>query len=246
MSTNDPNITQADIDAARGTEGYELKLATGEVYKGANLEEAARKLAEGKEQASRTIENLGEQVERLKQERDALRQRTQEQARPATPGNGFDKMTYYQLLETDPMQAQNYMDAYRFGYPDPNLVPQVHRQILNVAQEVTYERSLRDFYTENPDFPGGKEASTAVAERMEELGLPITTDNLGRAYRQLVREGTIKPVAEQEEEPVSRGRGAPPTPGTSDNQGWMSDVDLDSLTTEQLTALARKKGLLQY
>ena len=111
------------------TVGVRVQLADGSVVVGANLEEAFNNLKTMKKNASNAKLQAEQERDTLQQENARLRQqqeewehakeREAELAAQAQQPASFDSARYYELLNEDPIAAQNYVDQWRFGVPDP-------------------------------------------------------------------------------------------------------------------------------
>ena len=120
------------------------------------------------------------------------------------------------------------------------------------------------FIRDNPDFPGGKEAGSRIVEDTLQAGLDLTSYNLERTWKNLKREGVIKPLTqEQITAAQNKGQGqeslssemrrtAPPSPGSTtrdvvtDGAGAESDM-LDrfaQMSRPEREKILREKGLL--
>jgi hypothetical protein len=104
------------------SEAVNITLANGSVIKGATLQEAfdnLRGMYENTQSWAREqkqkAEDAAAEAERLRQEY-AERQAAEIQPQTMQP---YDRERYFELLNEDPLQAQNYLDQIRFGTQDP-------------------------------------------------------------------------------------------------------------------------------
>src|SRR5215469_9717447 len=121
---------------AEATPGIELKLDNGMVIKGENAEEALKSAAKIIEDNVKYSRETKAQLEQLQQQFNAVQQQVQAQKPKEESHNGFAKDKYYQLLNEDPLEAQNYLDAYRFGIADPDQVPQRFNQMYEKISQL--------------------------------------------------------------------------------------------------------------
>lgn len=226
----------------------ELTLGDGSVVKGANLDEAFKNLATMKENASAAIRQTKTELEAEQQRRAQLEQELERYKHPPQNNdNGkFNNEKYYQMLNTDPIGAQNYLDAHRFGISEPEQVPatfnQMRQQVDNFTQQTVTASFLAQHAEDFPPTPEAAKALTAKVQSLVQNGVPFNADTLNYAYYELVQNGTIKPnEAKTEEEetpnPSLGGGGSPALP---------SDVArAEQLDDKQLEALLRSKGVLR-
>lgn len=228
--------------------GIELKLANGNVIKAATYEEALKvavKMTEDTQAA-------------LKAEREAANTRTQELEarvnelasqvqRPAPVTNGgFDKQRYFNMLNEDPISAQNYVDSFRFGIDNPSEVPQHFQRISSKIDE--YEGyTLAGLFLQQhaEDFPSNAENAAFLRTQMQELvkqGYPATLETMNMAYGQLVDNGKIKPLEPQQADPEVN-----PSLQGGGGQGTVSADELDrfnNMSTADMEKYLKSQGRL--
>lgn len=227
----------------------EIELGNGMVIKGSNFEEAiqnAKKIVTDNVTAYRTEKEKREQAEaeaeRLRQEAEQ-RQNVIEQASTPRQNAGFDSERYYQLLNDDPMAAQNYMDQVRFGVADPVRAFHAMREEswANVQQNVTTA-----FIANHPEWnPADTQALSGRVQALLEYGLPFNAATMHYAFEAMKQDGSAHPV-ELQPEP---GRELPDPPlnpslnGGSGSAGFGS-VDPDNLSDADLARLLRSRGMM--
>jgi hypothetical protein len=205
--------------------------------------------AYAREQKQRA-EELTAENERLRQQAEEwqhAQQREAELAAQAQQPAAFDSARYYELLNEDPIAAQNYVDQWRFGVPDPvgafnAMVQEVSNQRLQIDARVGADIATA-FIATHPEWPHTPEAARVMRERVEQLqaqGFPFNVTTADYAYRQLVSEGTIKPVDLEPEEQIE----APPSL-TGGSGGTLSLSDPDSMSDRDLETLLRSRGMLR-
>ena len=218
----------------------ELTLGDGTVVKGASLEEAFKTVAKMKEDTAAELKRVGEEAERYKEQAETYGSELQQYKQPEVKDGEFDKNKYYKLLNEDPREAANYLDAYRFGTPDPV------QRFGEIGQKVDslYQQSLTaSFWARHPEFPGGREAAKAMTDKVSSLtnnGHPLSIETMELAYADLTREEIIKPTKKEE---VTEERPNPSLGSGGGNQPAINDEKLWSMTDEQFKAYARANGL---
>lgn len=233
--------------SSSSTTPIELTLKSGEVIKAATPEEALKiaiKMAEDTKEAYRTEK---EQREALAAQVAQLGEQVQQVSRkPAEPG-AFNKEQYWKLMNEDPVTAQNYLDAFRFGISDPSQVPQtfvnMNESISRFEGEAVAAAFLQQHYE---DFPGGIDAAKSLRMRVEELGkqgYPMRLDTLNMAYSQLVSEGSIKPLEKKERE--EREEPPPALRGAGQHDVPQAELDkAENMSTQELEKFLRTKGMI--
>jgi hypothetical protein len=206
----------------------EVKLATGQVYKGKDYAEVVDKLKAAQEHASIAIRDREAQLKQLREQLSTMPQPT---SQPAS--DKFDKAHYYKLLEDNPIEAQDYIDGYR-----PNA-----KQAYETVTRVNRMMEVNQFLQMAKDYPNTDENAQLLEAKVSAMGRPMTSDNMFIAYHTLRNEGAIKPI-ETEQASYKPPTPPPPLGGT----GAQSTPDLiaqvDRMTDAELESLLRKKGLL--
>lgn len=228
--------------------GIELKLKTGEVIKASTAEEAlniAVKMTEDTKDVYRTEKAAREQLE---SQVASLAAQVAAQNKPAPVQNGqFDKDRYYKILNEDPIHAQNYLDAHRFGLQEASQVPQYFTDMNQTISEVKQNMVAGSFLAQHAeDFPATVENARILTDRTQHLvgqGHPYNTDTVNMAYSQLISDGKIKPnevkPAKEDEQPNPSltGAGAAYEPSADD------DAKMANMNDEQLRTYLRSKGV---
>lgn len=225
----------------------ELTLGDGSVVKGANLEEAFENLKKAKENASAEIRRQKEQAEALQNQYQNLQQEVERLKKPVqTDGSKFDKETYYKMLNDDPIQAQDYLDRYRWDR-DPKDVIQSFQNVENQVSVLTQQSVAAAFLQQHADdFPPDPEAAKALTNKMREYtsnGIPFNVMTLNAAYNELVQNQVIKPVQ------ATQTQESGPNPSLS-GAGRQSTEDADIQKAEKMTdadleKFLRTKGVLR-
>src|SRR5258708_39696527 len=98
---------------------FEVKLADGSVVKAADMAEGFKTLAKMKEDTSAALKEEREQRAQMQVRLDAMSAEIAASKVPPHKDGDFNRDHYYKLVGEDPVMAQNYIDAYRFGIADP-------------------------------------------------------------------------------------------------------------------------------
>jgi hypothetical protein len=216
----------------------EFKLGDGTVVKAANWEEAFNKVAEMKVNTAAAVRDREEQIRQLKEQPPATTT-----AAPPTNANGFDQKAYWELMNADPLAAQNYLDAFRFGVDNPAHVPQLFNEMRNVSVHSADTMELNTFMQRNPDYPGTEEAANLLIEQLAARNAPLTADALEYEYLKAVRDGKIEPLGEEIQRPF-----APPNLGTGASLSRNDQNLLEQIAQvpdDKLDEFYRKAGLLK-
>ena len=172
----------------------EVKLATGQVYKGANHQEVIDQLVKAQEHSSAKIKEQGDSI-------NAMQQAQLPVAEPPKEGE-FDKTTYWNLWADDPMKAKAYQDGF-----DP-----VQRELQQSAEQ-TRKRGELDNFKATVGWTPTPEEATAFASEFARSGLEATAINLEVIYGRMVRTGAIgaaTPTRPRAPVPLNRNTGVPP------------------------------------
>ncbi len=227
---------------------FELTLADGSVVKAENQDEALKTLAKMKVDTASALKQERDQSEQLRQQ-NAMLQAQLAAANPPTPrakDSGFDNDHYWALYNSDPMEAQNYLDAHRFGIDDPKQVPLVFNQMRQEVSSMQQQAIAAEFYQQHiDDFPREQGAIKAVSQRFQALigqGFPANAATLDFGYQQLIGEGAVKPNEAQTQHdtspnPALSGAGAP----------QQADSELqrfEKMGTAEQEAYLRSKGMM--
>ncbi len=254
-----PETTTAPTGATTTTPTpYELTLADGTVIKAANQDEAIKVMAKMKVDTANALREAKENAEQLRQQNANLTAQINAapKPQPAKPQekNGFDNDRYWTLLNSDPMEAQNYLDAHRFGIEDPKQVPQQFAQMRQEVSEMRQQAIAAQFYQHRAEeFPAEPQAVRSVSQRFQELvnqGFPANALTLDFGYTQLVNEGAIKPL---EKKPAATGTTAEPeqqpNPALTGAGGTPpADSELDKfskMNSTEMEAWLRDKGMFK-
>src|SRR5205085_3009405 len=191
MSTNPPAAT-----------GFEFKLADGSVVKAENIEEAFKTVAKMKEDTAAALKSERAEREQLAAQMNALQAEVARKNTPPPDNNNFNRDTYYKLVGEDPIMAQNYLDAYRFGVPDPAQVPQYFQEMSQTVTNLQQQTLAATFVSMHPDFPPSGESAeklTAEVVKLRQEGHPVNMNTMELAWRNCVANETIKPIEAADE-----------------------------------------------
>ena len=180
----------------------ELKLSTGQTYKGKDQQELLNQLQRAQENAS---EKIRQQTEELNQLRSA-----QTKAPPAEDGT-FDSTVYYQLWadgKDGPIKAKQYMDGF-----DPS-----HKEWQTAIQQ-SKQNAATNAFKAAVGFNPTPEQANAYAAAFATSRLDPTPANLELVYWRMVNTGQLEVNAPATRPGKTRapaslgGGGAPPAQG---------------------------------
>lgn len=174
----------------------EFTLGDGTKVKANNWEEAFQTVAKMKADTAAALRDRERQIEELRAAGTA--------APPpvATPAStGFDQKAYWELMNADPVAAQNYLDSFRLGVDNPANVPVLFNEMRNVSVFSADNFEIQNFMQRNPDFPGTDEAANYLINQLAAKNAPLTADGLEYEYLKGVRDGIIEPLGEEANRP---------------------------------------------
>lgn len=237
-------IEEEEVAEIQTQQGVELKLANGNIIKAPTYEEALKvavKMTEDTQAA-------------LKAEREAASAKTQElEARvnelanqipkpaPAANGNGFDNQRYWQLLNSDPLAAQNYLDSVRFGIGNPEAVPGYFQRMDERINNFDQQMLASQFIYQHEEFPATPENAAILTKQVEELvkaGHPASIETLNMAWGHVVETGKIKPLEVTTQETEE----APPSLPGGGGQEIMPDDKFEKMSTQEMEAYLKSQG----
>ena len=232
LSTEDllKELRQEQATPDQPTE-YEIKLATGQIYKGKTQDEAVQKLVKSQEEASRAISEREWQIKELKTQLEAQRRQPQSASVTVGDGNGYDHNAYLELLAQDGGKATDYLYRTKYGIDD---LGAAFKEVQAYREQQAQASAVAGFYADIPEFPATKENGQLMESELNKQGYAVTKDNLKLVYYDLVRADQIQPM--ETEKPKSRGARALPSTGTS-RQEESSPEDLE----EMLMSMPREK-----
>lgn len=216
-------------------EEYEIRLDTGEVFKGKDKDEVLQKLAKAKADATAAIRDRERQIRELKELKSQPK---------AEVGSEFNKDEYYNLFAQDPMAAFDYAMSYKLGVPPEDVGPAL-RYAYTTTQVVNAQMENAAFRMKYPDAPLGDEFANIMVERMNELGRDWTAQNLGATYLELVHEGKIKPEKKSKESDNTPPAVIPSLGSTSSRSAEDDEMSkVEGMSTAELEKYLRAKGML--
>lgn len=211
--------------------GVEVKLETGQVYKGATEAEALAALAKAQVEASKTIARLNRQPEVVPQ------------ATPTTP-----QLTPEQVAQ---QEADKYIAdsvARVAGFSSAQEMFNVLGKTVQTSVVTERAAMEADFLTANPDFPDTKESAEALVKIMDDMGLPSNINSMNLAHAYAVKTGAYKALTQEQQQAkfaqafpqqVNQSRQTPPPmlPGSSQSaspSGQAFNPYAKNVTTEQV------------
>lgn len=224
--------------------GIELKLENGMVIKGDNAEEALKNAAKIIEDNVKSYRETKAQLDQLSTQFNEFQQRqAQPPPKPQQSTDGFNNDKYFQLLNQDPVAANDYWFEHRFGQK-PEQVAADFRGVQEKISVLDGQSLAAAFTNMHPDFPSDNESAQALTGRIKELqrmGHPTDLHTMDLAWNQLVNEGKLKPM---EQTPEPQESLPPSMMGVG---GMTSGVDMnkiDQMSDKDLYALLKSKGML--
>lgn len=218
-----------------------ITLPTGQTYTGESWEEVAQRVADAQTEASRTIQDRERQIYELRQ--------TQAQPKAESKVNAFDPNKFYEKLGSGTVEgiseALNYADKYRYGIDgDP---AEAVRYAYNMTRRMADQQAVAVFHQNVPEYPqSDSNAAALMTKRLNDEGLPITATTLEATFRQLVREGTIKPIEVQHDDTPPRSRGERAPTVDRKNKGDITDDFINSfenMSLEEMDKELRKRNM---
>lgn len=239
LPTNTDQVKEIikEVNQPAGFPG-EFTLGDGTVVKATSWEEAFNKVADMKTNTAAALRDRERQIEELRQSTQQVQQ--QQIAPDAT--SGFDQKRYWELMNADPLQAQQYMDAARFGV-SPEQIPSLYKEVFNASQYSADTFEINQFLQNNPDFPGTPEATDIVVDTCAKENRPLTKENLEYVYLRSVRDGLIEPAGEEAATPWAppalRGGGQ-----TNKSQDDIMQL-INNTPDDKIDEVYRRLGLLK-
>lgn len=230
--------------------GIEIQLADGTKVTGADESEALKNALKMIEDNKTYARQMKERAETYESQNAALAAQIEaNKPKPVVEPGKFSNDQYYTLLNSDPIAAQNYLDSFRFGIPDPAQVPQTFINMNQQVTSLTQQTVTAQFLQQHDDFPQDAGAVKTFSARMQQLfssGYPFTADTMGFAYRQLVDEGAIKPMEKRTspaDEPPNPSLGGSGAGGGGDQ--WNDPASWEKLDDKTLEAKLKAAGALR-
>lgn len=174
MSTTPKTPTAEDLLAVQTPQELEYKFPDGSVVKGKDEKELLEK-------AAKRYDDLQKHARQVEGENAQLRQAapapTATPSSPAVATPGFDSQKYWALMNENPQQATLYAVASAFGV-DPSTYINTTVGAVQIAQSMSEQAIAAQFHAAVPGFPATEAAAEALAEKMEQMGVPQGGANL--------------------------------------------------------------------
>lgn len=231
------------------TAPFELTLKDGSVVKAESVDEAIKMVAKMKEDTSAALRTERESREQIQAQLTQLQQDIAKSKQPAREEGAFDRERYYRLVSEDPIAAQNYVDAARFGIADPSQVPHYFQQMQVSLSKLEQETLAASFVNTHPDFPPNLESGgTLAAEvaRLRDAGHPVNMDTMDLAWRNCVARETIKPIeaADPADEPNPSLGGSGAGSASAEETRVEAEVMSGKMSMPDFEKYLRSKGML--
>jgi hypothetical protein len=216
----------------------EWELSDGSKIKATSYEEAFNKAVDMKVNTAAALRDRERQIEELQAK---ISQQPPVQPTPPASTTAFDQKHYWELMNQDPLQAQQYMDAARFGV-QPDQVQSLYQEVFNTTQYSADKKEIEDFMQSNKDFPATKEATDKIWAIMGQENFPITSRNLEYVYLRAVRDGEIEPLQEESPQPW-----VPPNMqgGGTERQRQNPFDPFEGVPDDKLDEVARRIGMMK-
>lgn len=230
-------------------QGIELKLDDGTVIKAENAEEALKIAVKMKVDTAAALKQERAEREQLQARISGLEADVARRAAPPVDQNAFNRDNYYRLVGEDPIAAQNYLDAHRFGIQNPAEVPNYFVGMNNAVTQMQQEALGANFVNVHPDFPASAETAELLTKEVSRLrleGHPVNMNTLEIAYQNCLSNGTIKAVEEPEapEAPNPSLGGSGAAGLDSEAQRIEADVLSGKMSSADFEKYLRSKGML--
>lgn len=195
--TPDQAIQQA-IESAKQPDSFplEVKLETGQVYRGQTPQEVLDQLVKAQTEASRTIKAQRDEMETLRSEVQSVRQRVEA---PQAPPTADAAQEYLLKWAQNPEAATKEKVAEAFGVT-PEALPRLAQEMQQQIAGRKIEQAADEFSRRCPEFPQTPESSQmmrqALIERYGTNNLGFVSqdpDKLEATYHELVRQNRIQP-----------------------------------------------------
>lgn len=232
---------------ANGGIPLEVKLPTGQVYRGTTPQEVLDQLVQAQTEASRTIESL-----KLRNTEFETRLQELTAPKPSESDAAQQKKINerYQTWATNPTEATKQDLADLLGVPADRVVDLLKKTVI----ESTTGSAAQEFMQRYPNFPNNQQSANLMKQRVaQKFGVGIeaaTADNLELTFAELVREGQIVPEYmpaaginnPYQAIPSLRGSSAPQNP-INDVMSQFGNMSLDQMkaTIERLSQMGGQR-----
>lgn len=204
-----------------------IELEGGEIFEGDWLT-ATQKLAESQEQTKKWGQGLKTEVETLK---------TQPRVEPQKPPVNAEEEQLRSYLAD---QTARYL-----GLQNGQELKQRLDRIGEISENTANRAVAAEFMDQCPDFPNTQDSINKLAQKMDAMGYDYTPQSMIAAHMLCLREGSYKPLTDQEIQSTVGVRTAPVPPpmirsGSPDSQ--QSGEDLSTMPLDKL----REKYMKDY
>jgi hypothetical protein len=240
---------QKAMEASAGNQEVVLKTESGEVFKGKDWEDVARKAAQAKVDTGTALRDREGQVRThestiadLQRATEARRETTQASTSPQ-----FNQQKFLTDVETDASEAITSALAHSLGYENTDELRQDFKGIQEATESYKENYHIAVFTQRCPDYPGGDKASAAMLQIIKDRGQGCTADNYESAWNQMKRSGDFKPLEISQQETTTTARATAPVhlEGTrGGGGGGLSEADemmanFDKMTVEEQEAFMK-------
>lgn len=217
----------------------EIKLDTGEVFKGASYDEVIQKIAKSKEEASHEIRRQRDRNELLEQTVETLKQAAPEPRE--TPKRKSEEMTtleWLQRWEKDPRGTEREFIkqslAEELGLDNFDQLRAAFHRAHEVTSQVQQNMEVTQFLAKHPEFSQSQEDAQRILDHLKSNGLDpdrgdyVSVRDFEASYYALREEGKIVPLSESRTAPPGQGGLEPPPAlpsGTSGGTGGIEETE---------------------
>lgn len=225
---------------AAETKTFEYRGIDGTLYTADSQDDLFKKVAKARDDATLTIKDRERQIYEL-------RHPAKPPETPAKNGNGFQKERYYQLLDQDPIEAQNYLDEYRLGTKNPReTIEKFEAREARTAQEENLRQEVMKFYATPTGQQFAKietpELDQAMMTYMNEQGIERNALGFRTAFLEMKEAGRIPKQGkrpEREAPPPKSVGGGNELSGEEPNYDTMSTKDLQDAMERARASMMR-------
>lgn len=234
IATGNTNTEKAEPKVESKT--FEFRAADGTLYTADSQDALFKKITDSKEEAARALKDRERQIYELRQQLKPVEKVEDKK-------EGFDKTKYHQMLEDDPIGAQRYIDAHRFGIENPEEVIK-KAAVAQQSNEINegLKREIIAFYASPAGQAFGKvetpELNAALIQYMNENRLSRTAEGFRTAYYEM-RDQNLIPM------PGEKAQKRTPPPRSPESGGGNEpepEPDYYKMPLEKLKALIEKNG----
>ena len=203
-------------------------------------------LAKAKAEANTHIQTIQEENKKFREELDRIKSGLTTALGGQSNGSAqsqFDQARYYELLNTNPVEAHRYASQF-----DPE-----YQRLRVQAEEDRLFRMGTIFLARHPNFSGEVGDLKPVVDWITQQGMPLNPDTLDAAYALMVQRGQIKGSATPAKaQPTIPGTTIPPPnlgtsapPGVEDAAVNLADEVWKARDANEARDILKRRGIIQ-